>query len=320
MTGILGSGFGIYGYLPAILLIEDFVVLLTKSKENFYLRKELLPFAGRVIFIDDLDVFLQTITTLIISIPPIEQYKIVDKVLKYDNISWLFLEKPMSFDPQSAFMLKKSLDKSQKKYALCYSFLYTDWFREMNNIVSAKNQKTVFHLNVKWFFKAHHYKNNLNNWKRNVSVGGGVIRFYGIHLIAVLVSLGFSNIIYSETTGYSENDLFLWEAEFSNPISGSTLKLFVNTDCQKDFFEVSIKNKISDAEEESENLITQTSPFGSNHHIENGIDSRTLVLKEYISDTYERTDSVISSIFYDQVNSLWSYIESRSHFNYSLLE
>lgn len=316
MIGILGSGFGIYGYLPAVLLIEDTVVLLSKSKENFNSRKELIPFAKRVIFIDDMDVFFQTVSTLIISIPPKAQFEIVDKVIKYNNIHWLFLEKPISFDPQTAFKLKKSLDKSNKKYAICYSFLYTNWYKELNNRVLAGDRKTELHLKVKWLFKAHHYKNNLNNWKRNVAEGGGVIRFYGIQMIAVLASLGFSDIIYSETSGYSENDLVLWEAEFSNPVSGSTLNLFINTDYKKDSFEVSIKNKISKEKEESENLILQSSPFGLNNFNENKIDNRILILKEYISDSYERTDSVITSIFYDQVNSLWINIESRSHFNY----
>lgn len=316
MTGILGSGFGIYGYLPAVLLIDDTVALLSKSKECFYLRKELLPFAKRVIFIDDLDVFFQSVSTLIISIPPKAQFEIVDKVMKYDNIHWLFLEKPISFDPQTSFKLKKSLDNSNKKYAICYSFLYTNWYKELNNRILAGDKKPGLHLKVNWLFKAHHYNNNLNNWKRYVAEGGGVIRFYGIHMIAVLASLGFSDIIYSETSGYSENELALWEAEFSNPVSGSTLKLFINTDYKKDSFEVSIKNKISKKKEKSENLILQSSPFGLNNLNENKIDNRILILKEYISDSYERTNSVITSVFYDQVNSLWSNIESRSHFNY----
>jgi len=41
--------------------------------------------------------------------------------------------------------------------------------------------------------KADHFKNNKDNWKRDHKQGGGPLRFYGIHLIAVLAELGYTS-------------------------------------------------------------------------------------------------------------------------------
>ena len=310
MIGILGSGFGLYGYLPAVLSLEDEVTLLARSKNHFYERTELLPFSTRVIFIDEEDVFFKSISSIILSITPFAQEKIIEKVLQYKNINLVFLEKPLATNPNVASELQKKLDIAGVKYAIGYSFLYTDWFENIKKLLASQEKGKI--LEIKWLFKAHHHKFNTENWKRYVSEGGGVIRFYGIHLIALLTALGFTLTKSSEVSGYSENELFEWKSTFQNLGNGSICTVYVNSNTQEDEqFSVSLY----DTEKASEyyRIINQASPFGSIHYVKNKIDARSFILAKYITRAYE-SDNEDQSFFYNNVNKLWNEIEEVSYF------
>ena len=70
-------------------------------------------------------------------------------------------------------------------------------------------------LNLNWEFMAHHYINNLDTWKNKHSHGGGALRFYGIHVIALLAYVGYNNIIKSKLSLDLAGNPYQWSAIFS---------------------------------------------------------------------------------------------------------
>ena len=66
---------------------------------------------------------------------------------------------------------------------------------------------------------AHHFRHGLDNWKRREELGGGPLRFFGIHVVALLAELGYEQVEWSQTFGQSKSDKEKWAARFS----GSTL-------------------------------------------------------------------------------------------------
>jgi hypothetical protein len=70
-------------------------------------------------------------------------------------------------------------------------------------------------LSLDWSFMAHHYRANLANWKRFDASGGGALRFYGIHLIALLAELGYDDVSSSVVGGPSDGETASWEAVFT---------------------------------------------------------------------------------------------------------
>jgi hypothetical protein len=305
MTGILGSGFGIYGYLPAILQKEDYVFLHIKSKEFFYSRVELIHFSNKIIFISDIDKLLGKVTALVICYPPKLQFEFVLKSFEYKNIKYLFLEKPLSFDPDSSIYLLEKLKISNIKYSINYIFLKTNWFDLIN-----KNESNEVRYSLKWNFKSEHFKSNKISWKKNTSDGGGVVRFYGIHIIAILVHLNYNEINFSIVKGISIEDLHIWEAEFYNPKSKSIFSIKINTKSEiQEFSITSIKEKKQFI------LINESTPFGSLFNIANSIDTRALLLEKYMNEFYSTQNYNDLEQFYQRVNLFWKKIEIESQFS-----
>ena len=64
-TLILGSGFGLYGYLPAAYKISNKIFLQKKYKNFFYSRSELKNFNNKIIWYDNLKAIINTIDIVI---------------------------------------------------------------------------------------------------------------------------------------------------------------------------------------------------------------------------------------------------------------
>jgi hypothetical protein len=215
--GILGSGFGLYGYLPA--LIESGVkkiFLPNRYKETFFARSELQEYAGYIQWAFDDSALFEIIDSIVIALPPSYQSDLVRKLLHFKNIKYLLLEKPLAVSPDKSSQLIDELVQSNKTFRIGYNFRFTSWgmaiFEYLNNIANdASNNR----LNISWSFIAPHYLNNALVWKRFHSLGGGALRFYGIHLIALLAELGYTEVIFSKISAIDSDEVIKWVAIFS---------------------------------------------------------------------------------------------------------
>jgi len=239
--GIVGSGFGLYGYLPALCRCDHSVILPARYKPAFQGRKELARYSSKVRWVQDEEAVLAVSEGIVLALPPTFQSKYLPFVVARNNLSSLFLEKPLASTPETAMYHLENLINADKKFRINYSFRYLDWASQVKAALIRACTDAI--LTIDWRFMSHHYQFNLNNWKRYKSEGGGVIRFYGIHLIALLSEFGYSRVAYSTTYGISPDQPSRWSAV----LQGSGLpecQLQVDSCSDAQRFHVSIASRI----------------------------------------------------------------------------
>tara|TARA_B110000196_G_C21116056_1_gene650572 strand:+ start:815 stop:1687 length:873 start_codon:yes stop_codon:yes gene_type:complete len=187
---ICGSGFGLYGYLPAIYKFSSKIYLNKKYKILYNLRNELTKYESKIIWYENINNLIHKIDYLIIAKRPKDQLRIIKSLLKkHNNIKHFFLEKPIALNPKKSLELLKIFNKKKINYSFGFLFEYVNWTKLINNKIKKKNQNKI---TIKW-----NIKKNLNistSWKYNFNNGGGILRYYGIHFIKLFSDLNFNNI------------------------------------------------------------------------------------------------------------------------------
>ena len=216
MTGILGSGFGLYGYLPAVVRAgKEKVVLLSKAREVFLRRPELQFCEQHIEWVQDVRDLMQKSSSVIFAVTPSAQSSYIKEYIPTRKFDQVILEKPIGVSPTEAAIVLSLLAGNKISTRIGYTFLYTQWAQE--TIRYLRNITAGAPFTLTWNFLAHHYKNDSTSWKRYNREGGGVLRFYGTQVLAFLSVAGYDEVIKSECEGLTDNDLYLWRASFSGP-------------------------------------------------------------------------------------------------------
>jgi len=215
--GILGSGFGLYGYLPALIKFgSEKIILPERYRFKFEARSELNEFRSYIDWVSNESKVLNASDSLVIAVRPDIQEHWLSYALELFNLEFLILEKPLSSNPTKALNLLERLIKSNKQFRISYIFRYLLW---ADCIINQRNfldkKDPVKKLEINWFFYAHHFENDLKTWKRDPIFGGGLIRFYGIHIIALMAEAGYENVLSSNTYGDESNEAHAWKVSFS---------------------------------------------------------------------------------------------------------
>ena len=183
---IIGSGFGIYGYLPAIYKNSKKIFLNIKYKKKIEKRIELIRYLKRVTWYFDFKDINDKIDYVIVAQNPKQQFLITKKILRFLKPKHLFLEKPICHSPNKSLNFVEFLEKNKIKFSVGYLFTYLNWYKYIKKNLS-HNQK----FKITWRIKSNK-KNNL--WKSNHKEGGGLVRFYSIHFFKLFHDLDFANI------------------------------------------------------------------------------------------------------------------------------
>ncbi|OJW47805.1 MAG: hypothetical protein BGO67_09160 [Alphaproteobacteria bacterium 41-28] len=292
---IVGGGFGLYGYLPALLQIPNATpILQTRYQERLKARTDISQFYNDIEWVSDDDALLETSEGIIIALPPMEQYMWAKKCLGFKNISLMLLEKPLAPNPILANELLNDLESSGKKFRLGYNFRYTLWGQDI-----LKNAKSI--ESIVWNFRAHHYTQNVQTWKRQHDDGGGAIRFYGIHLIALLAELGYNDASYSEVNEKQENEIESWDTELvGSGLPPCRISVASNSDNTK-FIVRDGNGHVYSLLQPFQTLLTRKDAL---------MDQRIPFLTQGLQDMLSK-----DQFFYDwyhKTNLLWSNIEKRT--------
>jgi hypothetical protein len=298
MTGILGSGFGLYGYLPAVASAGDEkVILLAKAKTAFDQRPELKQYEDRIEWVRDLNELMRKSTRLIFAVPSSVQSAYIKEFLPIYRFKQVVLEKPIAPTPADAVEVLELAAEANTGVRIGYSFLHTTWAATALEQVRNAAPKEVIKLT--WRFQAHHYKDNLQNWKRYNNSGGGVIRFFGIQLMALISRIGHTDVTQSEANGYTPEDLYAWSAV----CEGSDLpRLELYLDCNSQHPEFSIHNS-------GKQVVHLTSPFDSNEAQKP--DTRILPLTSLLKSFDTESDPDALNL-YKKINDLWRRVEEQT--------
>ena len=138
------------------------------------------------------------------------------------------------------------------------------------------------------------------NWKSDLEFGGGILRFYGIHLIAVLTALNYENCKINKLKNNAET--IVYEIINSNkPI----IKISINIDSHIDKFIIKI---FDDNLKNKEILVDTKDPFERQKNRKLiQLDRRVEAIRDYL---IEKDNSIQNLIFNKKVIKLWSEIES----------
>ena len=214
-VGILGSGFGLYGYLPALNGLGERVLLPERYRDKLLGRDDVRHLASDVEWVTDDEIVLARSHALIISRRPVDQMNLVRRLHDFPGINRLLLEKPIAPQPAEAAEMLAILHRGGKAVRVGFTFHYTPWARELADWLARTGTDGTITLD--WRFRAHHYAAGLDNWKRHWRHGGGALRFYGIQLIALLAELGYTNAISSEVLASNHDEAESWEAVIAGP-------------------------------------------------------------------------------------------------------
>jgi len=283
IIGILGSGFGLYGYFIALKegKFKNKILTLSKYKKLFLKRKDLIEHYNTIIFCQSEKELIKKSDYIVYARRPKDQEIFIKKISTKKKA--LFLEKPIASNPDESFKILKKLYKKNIKFKIGFLFYYLDWFQK---IIELKKKK----IKIKWNFFSSDLKKNKNTWKINDRFsGGGLIDFYGIHFIFLISFLGKIKQI--------KSTLFYNKKKY--PIKWS-LKILLEKE-NYFFLDLSInkKKKLFEVLADKNNIIYKSNnPFG----LSNYSDLRIQPLINYL-----KTSINLSENYFNHIN-IWKKI------------
>ena len=290
---IVGGGFGLYGYLPALIRGNRLVTLPSKYRAIVRARRELGEFDSRVTWVPTLNDALEKSTGVVIAVTPGAQVKYVEQILRcHNNVEQFILEKPLAPSPSEAGRLLGLFELNSKAIRVGFVFGRTEWAERA--ISAARGSR---YLRINWQFMAHHYTCDTPTWKRDRLLGGGAVRFYGIHLIALLCEIGYRRVLWSRLSIVNAQDVCGWTACFCGD-GLATCVVELNSFSPQSSFEIwgdsCCEVKLID-------------PFEAQNCSSPAEDRRVPCLLRLLCEKNFDDISIFKSI-----NSLWELVESKS--------
>jgi predicted dehydrogenase len=211
---VLGSGFGLYGYVPALISgCDQQVYLPERYRISLRERIDVRHLEDMIQWRSDDAAILKEVDAVVISRRPRDQEQLIRRCAGIPNIRALVLEKPLGMTPSSALAALDALEASGKSFRIAYVFRYLPWATQLKQALD--RHEISGPVKIVWRFRAHHYAHALENWKRTVSEGGGALRFFGIQLIGLLAEIGYRDVANAQLASSGRDECEAWSAEFS---------------------------------------------------------------------------------------------------------
>jgi predicted dehydrogenase len=230
MVGIIGGSFGLYSWLPALIEkgYSKTVVIESRHMEEFTKRSELTKYVEQILWVGSAYDVIGLSENLILAIPPDQTFNYLEPICK-SGIKTLIVEKPICNTPEYSSAFITAVEASGIIMFSSFLFLFTDWYIELADKLFKMDKNEI--VVIDWFFKADHFKNDKYNWKREHKQGGGPLRFYGIHLIALMADLGYKP--HKQTIDYNSCYTGVWLSD-----QGPDIITRINCRADNDRFEI----------------------------------------------------------------------------------
>jgi predicted dehydrogenase len=214
-VAILGAGFGLYGYLPAVVECGERPVLPEAYRTRLAARLDVRELAGAVEWASDEAAALRGADAVIVARRPVDHQRWVERWADSNDLRRCLIEKPLAVTPVQAERILATLRGAAQVVRIGYTFRYTPWGKSL--LAMAHDWPESDCLRIEWRFRAHHYATALDTWKRKISEGGGVLRFYAVHLVALLAELGYDSVLTSSLSAEHPDEAESWRARFQGP-------------------------------------------------------------------------------------------------------
>lgn len=179
-VGIIGSGFGLYGLLPAFYSINNCQVVAICGKKTERLLNYSKSIGLKNIYADWQKMLKkEKLDAVAVAVPPSVQPQIAFAAMQ--KRFHVFAEKPLAvsfMDAKKMYAMSK-----EKKLTTAVDFIFpeiTEW-QKAKELLDKKAYGKLKYISLSWDFLSYDIKNKIASWKTNVAQGGGALSFYFSH-------------------------------------------------------------------------------------------------------------------------------------------
>jgi predicted dehydrogenase len=186
--GIIGSGFGLYGLLPAFHSLPNCRVIAFCGKQSPRLLNiiEKLSLVGTIRLYQNWEEMLACghLDAVAIAVPPTAQYPIARMAL--ENNIHIFAEKPLAAQLTHAYDLLALATRKKVTHGIDFLFPEIDVWQMAKKMLDEKKFGEIRHVAVNWDFRSYDVRQKISSWKTDPSLGGGALSFYFSHVLHYL--------------------------------------------------------------------------------------------------------------------------------------
>ena len=183
-VAIVGSGFGMYGLLPAFSRIKGckVVSICGKNSERMlnYCKK-----LGLNRYTDWREMLQKEKPDAVtIAVIPSHQYEIAKFAL--ENGIAVFAEKPLTTSFATSLEINKLAKEKELPNMMDFIFPEIPEWQATKKVIQSGLVGKIHKINVDWTFLSYDLMNHIKSWKTDVKQGGGALSFYFSHVFYYL--------------------------------------------------------------------------------------------------------------------------------------
>ena len=236
-VAIVGSGFGMYGLLPAFSRIKECKVVSICGKNSEMMLNNCKKL-GLNRYTDWREMLQKEKPGAVaIAVIPSHQYEIA--IYALENGMAVFAEKPLTTSFDTSLELNKLAKKKRMPNMLDFLFPEIPEWHAAKKAIENGLIGEILKVNVDWTFLSYDLMNHIKSWKTDVKQGGGALSFYFSHVFYYLeyflgriknIECNFSSSEKSLNKGESGIDMTI---SFENGCVGNAHMDISNADQQK---------------------------------------------------------------------------------------
>lgn len=236
-VAIVGSGFGMYGLLPAFSRIKECKVVSICGKNSEMMLNNCKKL-GLNRYTDWREMLQKEKPDAVaIAVIPSHQYEIA--IYALENGMAVFAEKPLTTSFDTSLELNKLAKKKRLPNMLDFLFPEIPEWHAAKKAIENGLIGEILKVNVDWTFLSYDLMNHIKSWKTDVKQGGGALSFYFSHVFYYLeyflgriknIECNFSSSEKSLNKGESGIDMTI---SFENGCVGNAHMDISNADQQK---------------------------------------------------------------------------------------
>ena len=183
-VAIVGSGFGMYGLLPAFSRIKECKVVSICGKNSEMMLNNCKKL-GLNRYTDWREMLQKEKPDAVaIAVIPSHQYEIA--IYALENGMAVFAEKPLTTSFDTSLELNKLAKKKRLPNMLDFLFPEIPEWHAAKKAIENGLIGEILKVNVDWTFLSYDLMNHIKSWKTDVKQGGGALSFYFSHVFYYL--------------------------------------------------------------------------------------------------------------------------------------
>jgi predicted dehydrogenase len=183
--GIIGSGFGLYGLLPAFAAVPNCQVVALCGRKTDRVATTTAEYGVQNVY-EDWQKMLEAeqLDAIVTAVKPETQYEIL-KVAIPKGLN-VYAEKPLAVTLNQAQELLELAKKYHITHGVDFIFPEIGAWQELKKLLDDQRLGKIKKVHMAWNFLSHDFQNKLKTWKTDPIQGGGALAYYFSHCLYYL--------------------------------------------------------------------------------------------------------------------------------------